>query len=334
MNKQTDIAVVGAGPCGLAVGAAAKKAGLGAILFDRGCLTRSIVGYPPYMTFFSTAEKLEIEDIPFIVAGDKPSRVDALVYYRRVARHFELDVRQYHEVVEVSGEAGDFRLRTRDSRGEEAVFGARAVVIATGGFDRPNLLEVPGETLPKVTHYYREPHPFWDQDVVVIGGGNSAVEAALELYRAGARVTFVHFSDDLDPGVKPWVLPDIRNRFEKGEIDIRWRTRVEEIRPGSIVLRNTQEGGNGASAREIPNDWVFAMTGWRSDPGLLLELGATVDPDSGVPVHDPETMETEVNGVYIAGVLAAGHDANRIFIENGREHGKRIVRARGMVAAR
>ncbi|MFW6201773.1 MAG: NAD(P)-binding domain-containing protein, partial [Gemmatimonadota bacterium] len=199
----------------------------------------------------------------------------------------------------------------------------RNVVVATGYFDSPNLMGIPGEDLPKVRHYYREGYPYFDQDCVVIGAGNSAVDAALDLYRSGARVTLVHFGEDLDRGVKPWVLPDIRNRIEKGEIEALWRTRVVEVRPASVVLHD-DEGG---ARREIENDWVFAMTGYTPDPSLLRGLGVTVERETGVPAHDPETMATDVPGVYIAGVLAAGLDANKIFIENGREHGARIVRA-------
>jgi len=319
----SEIAVIGAGPCGIAVGAAAKKAGLEAVLFDKGCITNSLVDYPYYMTFFSTADRLEVGGVPFTIAGDKPSRREALVYYRRVVHHFDLDVRQYEGVETVEGVRGDFTLRTRRKDGSEGLHRAKVVVVATGSFHEPNYLDVLGEELEKVLHYYREPYPYVDQDVVVVGGGNSAVESALELFRAGARVTFVHFGDDLDPGVKPWVLPDIRNRFEKGEIEVHWRTRIHEIRPGSVVLRRVDT----EKTREISNDWVVAMTGWRPDPALLRSLGVSVDRETGVPAHDPETMETEVEGVYVAGVLAAGNDANKIFIENGREHGEIIVRA-------
>ena len=318
-----EIAVIGAGPCGLAVGVAARQAGVDCILFDRGCIARSIAGYPTYMTFFSTAEKLEIGGVPFVIAGDKPSRREALAYYRAVARHFRLAVRQYEEVVAVDGEAGAFRLRTRTPSGVEREYMAANVVVATGYFDTPNLLGVPGETLPKVTHYYREAHPYYDQDCLVVGGGNSAVEAALDLYRTGARVTLVHFADGLDRGVKPWVLPDITNRLQNGEIAVRWRTRVVEIREQSVVLRNEETG----ELSELPNDWVFAMTGYTPDPRLLRSLGVTVDEHTGIPAHDPTTMETDVPGVFIAGVIAAGRDANKIFIENGREHGPRIVAA-------
>lgn len=321
-GRLLDLAVVGAGPCGIAAGAAAERAGLSCALFDRGPLTASLVDYPPYMTFFSTADNLEIADVPFLMARGKPGREDALAYYRRVADHFDLEVHQYEEVLDVGGEAGDFRLRTRTRTGRERGWRSRSVVIATGSFHEPNRLDVPGEELDKVRHYYDEPHPYWDQDVLVVGGGNSAVEAALETWRAGARVTFVHFEAELDPGVKPWIRPDIENRFDEGSIPVRWRTRVEEIIPGSVVLRDLETG----ETDEIPNDWVLAMTGWRADPELLRSLGVDVDPDTGVPRHDPATMETNVEGVYIAGVLAAGNDANRIFIENGKHHGTRIVR--------
>jgi thioredoxin reductase (NADPH) len=320
-GEDIQLAVIGAGPCGIAVGAAARKAGIGCTLFDAGPLTASIVDYPPYMTFFSTADNLEIAGVPFVVPRGKPGREDALAYYRRVVEHFDVDVRQWEEVEEVSGREGAFRLSTRTRTGREHEYRARRIVVATGSFHEPNYLDVPGEELEKVRHYYDEPYPYWDQDVVVVGGGNSAVEAALELWRAGARVDFVHFADRLDPGVKPWIRPDIENRFEEGSIPVHWGTRVHEIRPGSVVLGDVESG----DTRTLDNDWVFAMTGWRSDPELLRELGVEVDAESGVPSHDPGTMETNVPGVFIAGVIAAGDDANRIFIENGKHHGPRIV---------
>jgi thioredoxin reductase (NADPH) len=316
-----DLVIVGAGPCGLAAATAAKVGGVSAIVFDRGFITESIIHYPPYMTFFSTAEKLEIEGVPFILASGKPSRRDALVYYRRVVRHFGLDVRQHEEVRAIEGQRGDFVLRTRRRDGTTASYRARAVVVATGGFHEPNYLGVPGEELPKVHHYYTEPDPYFDQDVLVVGGRNSAVEAALELFRAHARVTLVHIFGGIDQGVKPWVVPDITNRIKFGEIAIRWRTRVAEIRQRSVVLEHRDTG----EREEIVNDWVFAMTGWRASPLLLESLGVEIDPETGIPSHDRATMETNTPGVYIAGVLAAGHDANKIFIENGRFHGHLIV---------
>lgn len=325
MSEQVlDIAVIGAGPCGLAVGAAARDAGLRCVLFDRGPLTATIVReYPPYIAFFSTAEKLEIGGLPFPIERGKPTREEALAYYRRAAEFFGLDVRQYEEVLAIEGREGDFRLRSREASGEERTTRARAVVVATGSFDAPNPLGVPGEELPKVKHRYDEPHPYWRQDVITVGGGNSAVESALELWRAGARVTFVHFARELDRGVKPWILPDIRNRFAKDQIPVRWGTRVERIMPATVVLRDVDTG----ETDEIPNDWVFAMTGWHAEPRLLSDLGVPIDPATGTPEHDPDTFQTRIPGVYVAGVLTAGNDANRIFIENGRHHGVRIVEA-------
>jgi len=318
-----DIAIIGAGPCGIAVGAAAAEAGAEAVLFDKGCVTNSIVGYPYYMRFFSTADRLEVGGVPFAIPEKNPSRQEALVYYRRVVEHFGMKVRQYEAVEAIQGSEGAFRLTTRTKAGEERSYEARYVVVATGGFHGPNLLNVPGEDLPKVLHYYTEPYPFYDQDVLVVGGRNSAVESALELFRGGARVSMVHFEEWIDDGVKPWVVPDITNRLQKGEIPSYFRTRVMEITPETVKLRSEEDG----SVTEIPNDWILAMTGWRPNPILLRSLGVEMDPVSGIPHHDPETMETNVPGVFLAGVLAAGNNANKIFIENGRAHGGQILAA-------
>ena len=321
MSEQFDIIVVGAGPCGIAVGAAAKKAGLSCALFDKGCVTSSLVDYPYYMTFFSTAVMLEVGDVPFTIPEAKPTRREALAYYRRVVEHWDLDVRQYEEVVAIEGREGEYQVETRTAAGEKHTFRGAAVVIATGGFHDPNFLGVPGEELPKVRHYYHEPYPYYDQDVLVVGAGNSAVESALEMFRNGARVTIVHFLDKIDRGVKPWVVPDINNRLEKGEIPVYWHHRIAEIRADSVALR-AEEGG---AITEIPNDFVVAMTGWRANHAPLENLGVEIDEETAIPFHDPETMETNVPGLYIAGVIAAGHNANKIFIENGREHGELIV---------
>src|SRR5881275_2900799 len=289
-----DLAVNGAGPCGLAVGVAAKRAHLVCSLFDKGPVVSSLLRYPLYMTFFSTPEKLEI-GVPFVTAGDKPTRREALAYYRRVAEHFELDVRQYHEVVQVKRTPEGFELVARHPGvAEPETIRTRHVVCATGYFESPNLLGVPGEDLPHVSHFFVEPHPYWQQRVVVVGGGNSAVEAALELCRVGARVTLVHFLSEFD--------------------------RVVEIRRAEVVLRRDPDGPR----ETIPADFVLALTGYTADLSLLRSVGVAVDEIGGVPRHAPETMETNVPGVYIAGVLASGFDANKIFIENGREHGGRI----------
>ncbi|MFO7586614.1 MAG: YpdA family putative bacillithiol disulfide reductase [Gemmatimonadota bacterium] len=321
--ESTGILVIGAGPCGLAVGVAAREAGVPCVLVDRGPVVSSIERYPIQMTFFSTAENLELGGVPFVVEREKPTRAEALTYYRRIVTHFGLDVRQYEEVVGLERSGGGFRVRARGRAGEVRDYLAAGVAVATGYFDTPNLLGVPGEDLPKVTHYFREPHRYFGQDVLVVGGGNSAVEAALATWRVGARVTLVHLFEGFDRGVKPWVLPDIRNRIEAGEIAALWRARVSEIEPGRARIEDVE----GCDGRWIRNDFVLAMTGFRPDPRLLLGLGVPVDDATGVPAHDPETMETPVRGVFLAGVLAAGLDANRIFIENGRTHGSRIVRA-------
>jgi thioredoxin reductase (NADPH) len=318
---EMDLAVVGAGPCGIAVGAAAARNGVSATLFDKGCITNSIVNYPYYMTFFSTARMLEVGGVPFTIPDSKPTRREALAYYRFVVEHFGMAVHQYEAVQEIGGTAGRFHIRTRSMGGEEHQYLARAVVMATGGFHQPNQLGVPGEDLAKVKHYYHEPFPYFGQKVLVVGAGNSAVESALEMYRNGVHVSMVHFLDRIDRGVKPWVVPDISNRLDRGEIPMFWNHRVAEVRWDSVLLRSEVDG----SEKEIENDWVLAMTGWRPDPVLLRSLGVGIDLETGIPHHDPGTMETDVPGIYIAGVLAAGNNANKIFIENGREHGDRIA---------
>jgi thioredoxin reductase (NADPH) len=317
-----DIAVIGVGPCGLAVGVAAQQAGLSCVLIDRGAITQAMIDHPVYVTYFSGPEKLEVGGIPFTTSGDKPSRREALRYYRKVAEFYSLDVRQYEEVLEVRREAGGFALHTL-GRGVERVHRARNVVVATGYYDNPRRLEIPGAELPKVKYYFDEPYPYWNQDVVVVGGGNSSSDAALLCWREGARVTLVHIFDGIDKGVKPWVRPDIVNRIEEGSIPALWRHRLVEIRPAEVVVESLDTG----ERRTLPNDWVLAMTGYEPDPRMLRALGVTIDPQSGVPVHDPATMETDVPGVFVAGVVVSGHDANKIFIENGKLHGPLIATA-------
>src|SRR5947199_2988505 len=315
-----DVAVVGAGPCGLAVGVAAKRAHLTCSLFDKGPVVSSLMRYPLYMTFFSTPEKLEIGGVPFVTAAEKPSRREALAYYRKVAEYFELDVRQYHEVRRVARAQDGFELTAHHpGKTEPERVVARNLIYATGYFESPNPLGVPGEELAHVSHFFVEAHPYWQQRVVVVGGGNSAVEAALELHRVGARVTLVHFLGEFDRGVKPWILPDITNRVKEGSIAVRWCSRVVEIRPDEVVIRPDGD----AAFYNLPADFVLALTGYWAALSLLRALGVDVVETTGVLRDDLETMQTNVPGVYIAGVLASGLDANKIFIENGREHGGR-----------
>jgi thioredoxin reductase (NADPH) len=318
---QWPLVVVGAGPCGLGVGVAARMAGVECVLFDQSSVVSAITNYPTHMTFFSTTERLELGGVPFTSIADKPSRREALKYYHRIVRHFDLDIRQYHRVEAVQRTDGGFRLGVSERGAESRTVRAGNVVIATGYLDTPCLLNIPGETLPKVSHYYHEGSPYFDQDCLVIGAGNSAVDAALDLYRWGARVTLAHFAETLDPGVKPWILPDIVNRIKDGSIAVRWRTRVLEIRERSVRIESEPTG----AVEELKNDWVFAMTGYRPDPHLLRSLGVEIDAQTGIPCFDPATMQTNIPGVFIAGVIAAGDNANKIFIENGREHGKLIV---------
>ncbi len=316
-----DAVVVGAGPTGLACGIELRKRGLRARLFDKGCLTNSLYHYPTQMTFFTTPELLEIGGIPMTSLGEKPVRVEALKYYRRVAQHYELDVRQYEPVLSFDGGPGDFTAKTRDRYGRENLCRCRFVILATGYYDRPNLLGVPGEDLPKVTHYYKEPHPYFDQDVLVVGGKNSAAIAALELYRAGARVTLVHRRESLSDSIKYWIRPDIENRIRSGEITAFFSTVVTGIRPDSVDLRSPE------GPVTVRNDFVFALTGYHPDTDFLSRHGIVFDPQTQRPAVNQETLESDRPGVYLAGVLVAGMHTNEIFIENGRFHGAQIARA-------
>ncbi len=370
VDSRIDVAVIGAGPCGLAAAIAVGRDGMRATVFDRGCLVSGIHGYPTYMTFFSTAERISIGGVPFTVATEKPTRRDALAYYRTVARYFALDVRQYEPVdgferlaagasvrvrVRVrSAEAaggraglvppptssipdfgGDlatvpppivaasrpprFLVHSQTRTGERRLTAAHAVVVATGYFGSPNRLGVPGEALPHVTHRFGDGHDSWAQPVVVVGGGNSAVDAALELYRSGARVTLVHFRDTIDPNVKPWVMPDITGRIRDGSIAAVFGSQVSEITPEHVVVRTP------AGEARIAAHRVYLMLGYQPNAALLRAAGVPLDPTTGIPAHDPATMESSVPGVFIAGVLASGFDANKTFIENGRHHGDLIA---------
>jgi bacillithiol disulfide reductase len=324
--ESTDLLVIGAGPCGLAVGVAAKKAGLPCVLLDRRTIVSTIERYPLSMTFFSTPERIEIGDVPFIASHEKPNRRDGLIYYRRVAEHYGLDIRPGEDVVDIThgadaADTGSFRVAV-SRRHDDKIYQAAAVVFATGYYDNPNYLNIPGEDLPHVMHYFVEGHPYWRQRVIVIGAGNSSVDAALESWRAGATVTLVHFGDGFDRTVKAWVLPDIVNRVKEGSIGVRWRSRVQAITPTHVEVASEATG----AVEMLPADAVLAMTGYHADTSLLQRLGVSVDPVTGVPAHDESSMATPVSGCYLAGVIASGNDANRLFIENARGHGELIVR--------
>lgn len=314
-----DVLVIGAGPTGMACAIDAQRAGFRTVLVDKGCLCNSLFHYPSHMTFFTTSELLEIGDIPFPSPNAKPSRNEALEYYRKVAMHYQLDVRQYQRVEEVSGRDLDFQVRTRDEFGRETVYRARKLVVATGYYDLPNLMKIPGEDLPKVHHYYDDPHPYYALDVLVIGGKNSAAIAALELWRHGARVTLVHRGAAMHRHVKYWILPDIENRIKNGEITAYFNTSVTRIDRDSVTLE-TPHG-----TRVLANDAVLAMTGYRPDFEFLESLGVRIEGEYRCPACDPASLESNVPGTYLAGVIIAGDRTNEIFIENGRFHGRQIA---------
>jgi thioredoxin reductase (NADPH) len=316
-----DVLVVGAGPTGLACAIDAQNAGLTVVLVDKGCLCNSLFHYPAHMTFFTTPELLEIGGMPFSSPNQKPTRSEALEYYRKVAEHYSLDVRQYHLVSHVSGADGDFSVHTSDRFGRDQVFRARKLIVSTGYYDLPNYLGIPGEDLNKVHHYYNEPHPFFGLNVLVIGGKNSAAIAALDLWRHGAKVTLVHRGEAMHRHVKYWILPDINNRVKNGDVTAYFSSTVQTITEDSVTL-NTPEG-----ERTIPNDFVFALTGYHPDFDFLEKMGVHLDPENDrCPQCDPATLESNVKGIYMAGVVVAGERTNEIFIENGRFHGELIAR--------
>ncbi len=315
-----DVLVIGAGPTGMACAIDAQRAGFRAVMVDKGCLTNSLFHYPAHMTFFTTPELLEIGDIPFSSPNQKPTRSEALEYYRKVAEHYQLDVRQYERVDRVEGADGDFRVHTEDMFGRRTTHHARKLVVATGYYDIPNYLNIPGESLPKVKHYYHEPHPYYGLDVVVIGGKNSAAIAALDLWRHGARVTLVHRGTEIHKHVKYWIFPDIMNRIRNGEITAYFESTVSSIAEDSILL--STPGGDVT----VANNFVFALTGYRPDFGFIEALGVRLDEaNDRCPVCDPGTLESNVPGLYLAGVIVAGERTNEIFIENGRFHGRLIA---------
>ena len=316
-----DVLVIGAGPTGLACAIDAQNLGLNVVLVDKGCLTNSLFHYPANMTFFTTPELLEIGNMPFSSPNQKPTRSEALEYYRKVSQHYNLDVRQYELVTAVTGADGDFRVHTTDRFDRKHEHRARKLIVSTGYYDIPNKLNIPGEDLPKVQHYYNEPHPYFAQDVVVIGGKNSAAIAALDLYRHGARVTLVHRGAELHRHIKYWIKPDIENRIENGEVAAHFNTTVSLITEDAVTLETP------AGPLVIPNQFVFALTGYQPDFAFIASMGVTLDPaNARCPIYNPDTLESNIPGLYVAGVVVAGERTNEIFIENGRFHGDLIAK--------
>lgn len=308
------ITIIGAGPIGLACGIALKQRNLSFRIIDKGCLVNSIYHYPVNMTFFSTSDRLEIGGVPFISHGVKPTRREALEYYRRVAGSFELPIHLYEEVRDVRGEDGQFVIST-----SKGMYDSSKVIISSGFYGQPHRMNVPGETLPKVMHYYDEPHPYAFMKVLVVGGGNSAVDVALESYRCGSDVSMVIREPHLKEGVKYWVRPDIENRIKEGAIKAWFRSEVIEIREKEVVIQ-TPDG-----IETIENDFVMAMTGYEPDFSMLERMGIDFEGKDLTPVHDEKNRESNVPGIYLAGVVCGGLNTSKWFIENARDHAERIA---------
>lgn len=313
--QQADAIIVGGGPCGLAAAIALQNIGLQPIVIEKGNIVNAIYHYPTHQTFFSTSERLAIGDVPFIIEGRKPKRNQALVYYREVVRLKNIKVNRFEKVQSVVKNNDLFTVTS-----DKEIYETPYVVIATGYYDHPNYLNIHGEQLPKVFHYFKEGHEFFDTDVLVIGGKNSAIDAALELNKAGARVTVAYRGSEYSPSIKPWVLPEFEGVVKTGEVDMLFNTNVLEIREHEVVLE--VEG----QEKIVKNDFVFAMTGYHPDHSFIKAMGVDIEEETGRPYVTPETMETNVEGLFIAGVIAAGNNANEIFIENGRFHGECIAR--------
>ena len=316
-----DLICIGAGPTGLACAIEAVRAGMKPLVIDKGSLCNSIYHYPVNMYFFTTPELLEIGDLPLVCAAEKPTRAEALKYYRKAAEHFGLELRLFETVLRLDGHGGDFTVTTNTEKGIEQRYKAKKVVVATGYYDLPNKLDVTGEDLPHVSHYYTEPHEFWNQDVVVVGGKNSAAEAALDLYRNGARVTLVHRKAELGSTIKYWVRPDIENRIKAEQVKALFNTHVNKITPDEVIVEN------GAGEKRLQAKQVFALTGYHPDFAFIESLGVKLDSQTKKPAQNPETLESNVPGLYLAGVVIGGRHTGEIFIENGRFHGKQIVNA-------
>jgi thioredoxin reductase (NADPH) len=325
--NQYDALVVGAGPTGLACAIELQQRNLKVAVIEKGCIVNSLYHYPTHMTFFTTPELLEIGGIPMTSMYEKPTRTEALKYYRRVAEHYRLDVHQYERVETIAGPDLAFQIDSTDRLGCRRQYRALKIVLATGYYDVPNFLDVPGESLEKVQHYWKEAHPYFDHDVLVVGGKNSAAIAALELHWAGARVALVHRSPGLSDHVKYWIKPNLENRIKNGEIKAYFNSTVREIRPDSVLL-STPDG-----EIWIKNDFVLALTGYRPDLEFLASIGITLDAGTMRPRTNPQTLESDRAGVHLAGVVVAGMHTNEVFIENGRFHGKLIAEAIAAILA-
>ncbi len=318
---QADAIIVGGGPCGLSAAIALEEIGLKPIVIEKGNIVNSIYRYPTHQQFFSSSEKLEIGNVPFVIEQRKPKRNQALSYYREVVKRKKLTVHAFEEVMSVDKrEDGLFIVRSKKQNIDEQTYETPYVIIATGYYDHPNYMGVPGEDLEKVFHYFKEAHPFFDRDVAVIGGKNSAVDAALELEKVGARVTVLYRGSEYSGSIKPWILPEFESLVRNEKVKMEFNTRVIEIKEKSLVYENN--GG----LKEIQNDFVFAMTGYHPDHTFLAKMGVGIEGETGRPLFNPETMETNVYGIFISGVIAAGNNANEIFIENGRFHGGLIAK--------
>ena len=320
MSDVLDVLVVGGGPTGLACGIEAVRANLKLLIVEKGCLVNSLYSYPANMTFFTTRERLEIGDIPFTSVNVKPTRAEALEYYRGVAAFYKLPTHYDERAVEIDSAGGAFRIDTESGSGRRRTYCARAIIIATGYYDLPNVMGVPGEDLPKVSHYALEGHAFYGRKVAVIGGANSAAVTSLDLWRHGAEVTLVYRRPELSRHIKYWIKPDLENRIKEGSIKAMFSSEVREIGDGWICVQ-----AEGREAQRIENDFVFALTGYHPDVDLLRRAGVQVDPKSYRPTCNPRTLESNVPGLYLAGVVISGRHTNEIFIENGRFHGKKII---------